>query len=289
MTAVERAVRLLARCSFPPPGTAITCAVSGGADSLALLALAAEAGCRVTAVHVDHGLRDGSSAETEVVRSAAARFGTAFRAERVIVEPGANLEARAREARYAALPPAVLTGHTADDQAETVLLNLLRGAGLSGLSGFRPENRPIRRLRRAETHALCGELGLAPVHDASNDDPRFRRNRVRSELIPLIDDIAQRDVTAVLARQADGLRDDARLLDELALAIDPTDARALASAPVALARRAVRQWLRDGPELHPPDVATVERVLAVARGDVVACEVGQGRSVRRGSGRLTLS
>lgn len=220
---------------------------------------------------------------------AAARFGTAFRAERVVVEPGANLEARARAARYAVLPPEVLTGHTADDQAETVLLNLLRGAGLSGLSGFRPEHRPIRRLRRAETSALCNELGLSPVHDASNADLRFRRNRVRSELIPLIDDIAQRDVTAVLARQADSLRDDAGLLDELALAIDPTDASALAGAPVALARRAVRQWLRDGAELHPPDAATVERVLAVARGDVVACEVGQGRSVRRGSGRLTLS
>ena len=289
MTAIERAASLLARCSFPAPGTAVTCAVSGGADSLALLALAAQAGCAVTAVHVDHGLRDGSAAEAEVVRSAAARFGTAFRAESVVVEPGANLEARARAARYAALPLAVLTGHTADDQAETVLLNLLRGAGLSGLAGFRPEHRPLRRLRRAETHALCNELGLSPVHDASNNDPRFRRNRVRSELFPLLDDIAQRDVAAVLARQADGLREDAQLLDELALAIDPTDASALAGAPVALARRAIRRWLRRGVELHPPDAATVERVLAVARGEAVACEVGQGRSVRRGSGRLTLS
>lgn len=288
MTAVEPA-SLVARCSFPAAGSSVTCAVSGGADSLALLALAVEAGCRVTAVHVDHGLRVGSDMESEVVQSAAERFGATFRAERVAVDPGPNLEARARAARYAVLPPMALTGHTADDQAETMLLNLLRGAGLTGLAGFRPEYRPLRLLRRSETHGLCAELGLTPVHDTSNTDPRFRRNRVRSELLPLLDDISRRDVTAVLARQSDTLRDDGELLDDLALAVDPTDARALADAPVALARRAVRRWLRSGAELHPPDAATVERVLAVARGEAVACEVGHGRSVRRGSGRLTLS
>lgn len=286
---VTEVARLLDRCVFPAPGTVVTCAVSGGADSLSLLVLAVEAGCRVTAVHVDHGLRKGSEGEVEVVRAAAARFGALFRAERVDLAPGPNLEARARSARYAVLPPGTLTGHTADDQAETMVINLLRGAGLTGLAGFHPEHRPLRRLRRPETHALCADLDLVPVRDPSNDDPRFRRNRVRAELFPLFDDIAQRDVAALLARQADSLRDDGQLLDELALAIDPTDAAALARAPVALARRAVRRWLRTGAELHPPDAATVERVLMVARGEAVACDVGQGRSVRRGSGRLTLS
>src|SRR5205085_8899120 len=121
---------LLGRCVFPGAGTVVTCAVSGGADSLALLVLAVGAGCEVTAVHVDHGLREGSAAEADLVRAAAARFGAGFVAERVMVAPGANLEARARAARYGVLPADVLTGHTADDQAETVLLNLLRGAGL---------------------------------------------------------------------------------------------------------------------------------------------------------------
>src|SRR5437773_12396513 len=80
--------RLLPRCSFPPPGTAVACAVSGGADSLALLVLAVAAGCRATAVHVDHGLRVGSAGEADVVRDAAARFGAAFRAEPAPVTPG---------------------------------------------------------------------------------------------------------------------------------------------------------------------------------------------------------
>ncbi|MDP1820667.1 MAG: tRNA lysidine(34) synthetase TilS [Acidimicrobiales bacterium] len=279
---------LLARCSFPERGAAVACGVSGGADSLALLALARAAGCDVTALHVDHGLRPGSDREAQVVASAAERFGAAWRSVRVLVEPGPNLEARARAVRRAALPPDVLLGHTADDQAETVLLNLLRGAGLDGLSGFRPQQHPIRRLRRAETHALCAELGLAPVHDPSNADPRHRRNRVRHDLLPLLDAVAERDVAAVLARQADVLRDDAELLDLLASALDPTDAKALALAPEPLARRAVRTWLRSGAELHPPDAAAVARVLRVARGEARACDVGGGLEVRRQRGVLRL-
>jgi tRNA(Ile)-lysidine synthase len=208
----------------------------------------------------------------------------------VEVAPGPNLEARARAARYRALPAGALTGHTADDQAETVLLNLLRGAGLDGLAGIHTDGRrPLLGLRRAETHALCAELGLVPVADPSNEDRAHRRNRVRHELVPLLDAVAERDVAALLARQATLLADDAAALDELALGLDPADAAALTAAPVAVARRAVRAWLRAGSddECHPPDAAAVERVLAVARGDAVATEVG-GRRVARSHGRLRL-
>jgi tRNA(Ile)-lysidine synthase len=283
MTAVAD---LLARSSFPPPGSPTTCAVSGGADSLALLVLAVEGGCEVTAVHVDHGLRPGSGREADLVAGVAERWGAAFRSEVVDVPAGPDLEARARRARYDVLPNDVLTGHTADDQAETVLLNLLRGAGLDGLTGFDPTRRPLRALRRRETHKLCAALGIQPFHDPSNDDPRFRRNRVRHELLPLLDAIAERDVAALLARQADHLRADADLLDELSRSLDPTDARALAAAPAPLAARAVRRWLRTGPEHHPPDAAAVARVLAVARGEATACEVGGGLVVRRHAQRL---
>jgi tRNA(Ile)-lysidine synthase len=281
-----RLAELLARCSFPAAGTDVTCAVSGGADSLALLVLAVEAGCRVTAVHVDHGLRPGSAAEADVVAAVARSRGAAFRAERVTVAPGPNLEARARAARYAVLPPGVLTGHTADDQAETVLVNLLRGSGLDGLAGMRAEGHPLLRIRRAETQALCTALGLTPVEDPTNASPAHRRNRIRHELLPLLDAIADRDVAALLARQASTLRDEAGLLDALARALDPTDARALAAAPAALARRAVRLWLTCG---YPPDAGAVERVLAVARGEAVACDVGGGRRVERSGQRLRLA
>ena len=280
--------RLLDRCRFPELGSRLTCAVSGGADSLALLFLATEAGCRVTAVHVDHGLRPGSASEADVVAAAASRFGAAFRAERADVGPGPNLEARARDARRAVLPPGAATGHTADDQAETILLNLLRGAGLDGLAGMRPgPAKPILALRRAETHELCAALGLEPVVDPSNADPAFRRNRVRHELLPLLDAVAGRDVAGVLARQAALLRDDAEVLDELAAAVDASDSRALAAAPPAVARRAVRRLLAaTEPAGHPPSAAAVERVLAVARHQATACEVEGGRRVRRSVGRL---
>ena len=283
------AAALVARCTFPPPGTEVTCGVSGGPDSLALLVLAVEAGCRTTAVHVDHGLRPGSAAEADVVGEAAARFGAGFAAVRAPVAPGPNLEARARAARLAALPAGALLGHTADDLAETVLLNVLRGAATDGLAGFDPRRRPIRHLRRADTEALCAALELRPVRDPSNDDRAHRRNRVRHELLPLLADVAARDVVPVLARQAELLRADAELLDELAAGIDPTDAAALAAAPPALARRAVRRWLRAGDEQHPPDRASVERVLAVARGAAVACEVAGGRTVRRRAGQLVVT
>jgi tRNA(Ile)-lysidine synthase len=282
------AAALLGRPTFPPPGTQVTCAVSGGADSLALLILGVAAGCEVTAVHVDHGLRPGSAAEAEVVATAATRVGARFRRARAPVPPGPNLEARARAARYAVLPADVLTGHTADDQAETVLLNLLRGAGLDGLGGMSPQGHPLLGVRRAETRALVAAEGLVPVDDASNRDPAFRRNRVRAELLPLLDAIAERDVAAVLARQAELLRDEAAVLDDLAAAIDPADAPALAAAPPPLARRAVRRWLAAGRE-HPPSAPAVERVLDVARGTRRATEVGGGRRVSRRAGRLRLS
>ncbi len=281
---------LLARATFPPKGTAVTAAVSGGADSLALLVLAVEAGLECTAVHVDHGLRPGSADEAGVVEAACARLGARFIAETVDVQAGPNLEARAREARYAVLPPDVMTGHTADDQAETALLNLLRGAALPGLAGMRPgPRRPLLRLRRADTETLCCALGLEPVRDPSNLDPSFRRNRVRHELLPLLDAIAERDIAAVLARQADIVRADDDLLVQLAGAIDVTDAAALAVAPLPLARRAVRKWLAGAGDGSPPSAGEVERVLAVARVEAAACEVSGGRRVERSGMRLRLT
>ncbi|HUC36607.1 MAG TPA: tRNA lysidine(34) synthetase TilS [Acidimicrobiales bacterium] len=277
--------RLLELCTFPEPGSDLVCAVSGGPDSLALLVLAVEAGCNVTAVHVDHGLRPGSGSEADVVAQAARRCGAEFRAERVEVEPGGNLEARARAARRAAVGEEAATGHTMDDQAETVMVNLLRGAGLDGLAGMRHGTQhPLLSLRRSDTRALCRNVGLEPVEDPSNLDMRFVRNRVRHELLPLCSEIAGRDVVPLLARQAGILQAEAELLDALASDIDASDARALRSAPTALARRATRRWLRsDG---YPPDLAAVERVLAVARGEAPATDLAPGRRVRRSRGTL---
>ena len=284
VSASSFATGLLERCTFPTSGT-LHCAVSGGADSLALLLLASRTQQPVVAWHVDHGIRRNSADEFALVRQVAEALGAEAELRNVRVEPGPNLEARAREARFAVLPPDVLTGHTADDQAETVLINLLRGSGTAGLAGMRRDHHPLLRIRRSETHALCAEVGVQPLHDPMNDDDRYQRVRLRNEAIPLLREIAQRDVVDLISRQAETLRDDNDLLDELAAMIDATDARALADSPVALARRAIRQWLADP---LPPDAATVERVLTVARGEATACDVGRGRQVRRSHQRLGL-
>lgn len=286
----ERHRELLARCWFPDPGTSLVCGVSGGADSLALLVLAVAAGCRVTAVHVDHGLREGSQSESRLVAEVAERLGARFRSERVALEPGPNLEARARAARLGVLGADAALGHTADDRAETILMNLLRGAGPDGLAGIRPGPRhPIVELRRSDTEAVCAASSLVPFVDPSNLDPMFLRNRVRHELLPLLADLAHRDTVPVLVRQGDLLADVADHLRRAASLLDVTDARALAAADVVVARVAVREWLRaDAPETHPPDVATVERVLAVARLDAASTDIGAGRRVERTAGRLRL-
>jgi tRNA(Ile)-lysidine synthase len=274
---------------------------SGGADSLALLAFATAASLAPVAVHVDHRLRDGSDREVDLVRRHADALGVTTRAETVDVGDGSNLEARARDARYAALrrsgdavgASAVLVAHTADDQAETVLLNLLRGAGSAGMAGMAPERdgvvRPLLGVRRADTREVCARLGFTPVHDPTNDDTAFRRAWIRHELLPFLERGARRDLVPVLARQAALLRDESTFLDELAGASwPPQDAfdepavAPLVALPDVLARRAIRRWLG----APPPSLAEVERVLAVARGERRAAQLAGERTVTRSRGRL---
>ena len=283
----------------PPDVTApVVVGCSGGADSLALLALAVDDGLAPTAVHVDHGLRAGSDREADFVADAAARLGAGFDARQVTVAPGPNLEARARAVRYDALEAArvehgataVLVAHTADDQAETVVLNLLRGSGSAGLAGMPARRghvvRPLLGARRADVRAECTHRQLTPWEDPSNDDLAFRRNWIRHEVLPLLERGTGRDLTPLLNRQADVLRAESDFLDALARAAWPGEsgarARDLAALPDPLARRAVRCWL--GPP--PPALDEVDAVLAVARGERRAVDLAGGRRVQRRAGVL---
>ena len=285
---MSTAAALLERCSFPGPGAPLACAVSGGADSLALAVLAVEAGCIVTAYHVDHGLRPGSDREAERVEAAAKVLGAAFVALSVQCELGPNLEARARAARFAAMPAGVATGHTADDRAETVLINLLRGAGPDGVVGMHPGlSHPILGLRRFETAAICAAAGLEPIVDPTNRDPAFVRNRVRHELLPLMAAIAGRDPVPLLVRFAEVASEDVALLERLAQPIDEHSVAELRSAPLPLRRRALRRLVREARATpYAPDLATIARMLAVVDGSARGCDVGGGVRVRRSAGQL---
>nr|WP_255495645.1 tRNA lysidine(34) synthetase TilS [Nocardia sp. GTS18] len=204
----------------------VVVALSGGADSLALVAGAVIECGAVTAVVVDHRLQDGSG---EVARRAAdqALALGCVDAQVVAVEVGreGGVEAAARAARYAALESVrdgrpVLLGHTLDDQAETVLLGLARGSGGRSIQGMvawnEPWGRPLLGVRRAQTEQLCADLGLEAWRDPHNDDPAYTRVRVRNEVLPLLEDVLGGGVAQALARTADQLRADGAVLDDLA-------------------------------------------------------------------------
>jgi tRNA(Ile)-lysidine synthase len=289
--------RLRGMDGVEPP---VVVACSGGADSLALLAFAVALGLEPVAVHVDHGIRSGAGDESIHVATYAAGLGARFRSERVSVAPGPNVEARARAARYDALERArvasgaevVLVGHTADDQAETVILNLLRGSASGGLGAMATRRanlvRPMLDLRRTDTEAVCAAIGVEPLTDPMNDDVSLRRVWVRREVLPLLSAGAGRDLVPVLARQAEILRSESDELDRQAGAAwpgaGPPAARALAALAPVLARRAVRLWVG----APVPSFAEVERVLAVARGTARAAQLAGGRTVVRSAGELRL-
>ena len=136
--------------------------------------------------------------------------------------------------------------------------------------------------------------GVEPFRDPTNSDPRFRRNRLRSEALPLLCDVAGRDLVPVLARQAALAAEDVDLLETMASNIDPCDVGALRDVPAPLARRALRRWLRSAPagggdDLHPPSAAELARVMDVVEGRYTACELSGGRRVSRRAGRLALT
>ena len=281
---------LLERCTFPEAGSTVDLAVSGGPDSCGLAILATAAGLDATLHHVDHRLRAGGPAEAALVASLAELLGAQFVAHTVAVGAGGNLEARARDARRAALPSGVLTGHTMDDQAETVLLNLLRGSGIDGLAGMSSTTKPMLGLRRAEVRVLVETRGVPVVSDPTNFDLALRRNLVRARVLPELSRVAGRDLVPVLARQASILRDDAAWLDAAAITAvpDPADVAALRDAPPALRRRRLRAFARDSASrgAHPPSSSEVDRIEAVVSGEAVATELAGGRRVARRGGRL---
>lgn len=266
------------------PGDALSVAVSGGADSLALLAGAIAEADVVRALIVDHQLQHGSDEVARMAAKAASELGATPQILPVQVGRDGGLEAAARDARYAALASArdgspVLLGHTLDDQAETVLLGLARGSGPRSIWGMRefddPWGRPLLGIKRETTREACRDLGLEPHVDPHNFSPEFTRVRIRQEVLPLLEDVLGGGVAEALARTADQLRDDGYVLDELAAALlrearRPTglDAATLRPQPAALRRRVIRSWLLDSGAraVNDVQVRAIDRLVTDWRG-----------------------
>jgi tRNA(Ile)-lysidine synthase len=309
VSAVDQVLRDLAR---PSAGEALVVGVSGGADSVALLdallLLAPPWRLRVVAAHLDHALRPDSGDDAAFCVDLCRRLGVPLRvgvadvAGRMRRERG-GIEEAARHERYAFLrkvkeeegAAAIAVAHTRDDQAETFLLRLLRGAGGTGLAAMRTRSRdlirPLLAVTREEVLAHLRERGLPWREDPTNDDPRFRRNRVRRELIPYLESRINPSARKALARAAALAADESELLAglarELAERIGRRDGEGvvlarpgLASAPRALARLAIRHWLAEVGGLREVSAAHVERILALA-----ACERASGRRLPLPGGR----
>src|SRR5689334_2679313 len=324
------------KLKLPVSGETVVVAVSGGADSTALLLAIAELKSQyklhvnVCVAHLDHRLRKSSAKDAKWVSELAAELG--FRAvigrSKVAEQArtsGENLEQAARKARYAFLERTakqvsanyVLTAHTMDDQAETVLLRLMRGSGGDGLGGMeavRPlaKNsavklvRPMLWARRLETEDYCRLRKTEFLSDEMNDDQTFARVRVRKQLLPLMQSFNNRVVEA-LSRTAAQLREDGALLfdnsgallrqavvstqqnETAAPALPALDVKVLANAPPALRRRALREWLSEARgnarRLEMVHLLAVEKLLEGNAGGRVV-ELPQGGRVRRRRNRL---
>lgn len=276
----------------------IVVACSGGPDSVVLADVAmrlaaADALGPVTLAYIDHQLRADSAGDGVRVAELAAQGGAGFVSRAVTVAPAGSLEDAARRARYAALDAIagelgagwVLVGHTATDQAETVLMRLCRGTGVIGLAAIPAVRgryaRPLLDVPRAEVEAYRAGRGLAAVSDPMNADLRFARSRIRHQILPRLreSEPAIDDHLVQLARSA---REAREVIEAAAAAVPADDAGALAAAPPAVAKCAVAR-AAEVAGLGPLAAAHLEAVLALCRrppAGTVAIDLPGGRAIR---------
>jgi len=281
------------------PGSPVVAMLSGGRDSVCMLDLAVRAAGSdwVTALHVNYGLRDDSDEDERHCAELCEMLGTDLEIERPRRPEGpGNLQSWARDVRYAAAArlalaagATIVTGHTADDQVETILYRLASSPSRRALLGMKPHDgrlaRPLLGFTRAETTAYCEQRGLTWREDASNAEPAYARNRVRHGLLPELGKIHPSAAENVL-RTAALLRDEAEVLDALVDA----ELRGSAEAPrstIALARfaelppalrRLVLQRLADGAAGRPVAGAArfAEQVASLRRTGVAKLDLGAG-------------
>lgn len=317
MTSLQQQVRrTIRRHALCPPGSRVLVGLSGGSDSVALTLLLQELSEHgdftvVALAHVNHQLRPDAGRDERFCREFAARISLPIHVETVDVRSYAasqrlSLEDAARRLRYESLrrcaveihADRVAVGHTRDDQAETFLLKLIRGAGMTGLGGIYPHRgdviRPLLEVSRADLRKYLGEAGQTWVEDDTNANLRNPRNRIRHRVLPELNEAAGADTTYAIARAAGLARDDSQWLDQLADARFRALAReapygldidvvALHAEPLPVQRRTLLEGLRivaDGREIG---LEHVEAALGVAAGltggvDVPGCRV----ELRRG-------
>lgn len=261
---MERALEAARRSGLVRAGEPLLVMLSGGGDSVCLLDVAVRLGAEVSALHVDHGLRADSAADAELCGELCERLGVGLTVERVELGGAGNLQAQAREARYALAERHArgdyAAAHTASDQAETVLYRLAVSPGRRALLGMAPRRgrlvRPLLAITRAEAREHCRARGLEWLEDPANADVRFARARVRAEVLPALRELnpaAERNIAETAAQ----LREEGEALDAL-VPRSPLTLDVLRDAPPAVARIALRE--ASGTHVTRADA---ERILAL--------------------------
>lgn len=287
--------------------------VSGGRDSLVLLhALVSLGYQKLVVCHLDHGLRGRESrADAALVRRRARTLNLPFETARVLTarvakETGKSIELAARDLRLAFFTRCARThrcsrlflAHHADDQIETCLFNFLRGAGAAGLAGIKPISqvgpltilRPLLQLSGPDIAAFARSQRLTWREDASNAEPVHTRNRLRHEILPVIESVMNPNFRASILRAAEILREEDAWMDSLVPPV-PTRlvTRDLVAMPVALRRRFVRRWLAQN-EIFQPGFEETERVLSLLNDGAGPAKINlpQGHHARRRAGEIFL-
>ena len=272
---LNKMLAAIRRYEMVQPGDTVICAVSGGADSMALLwgmwLLKEKLGITVEAAHYNHKLRaEESDNDAEFVAKFCDFHDIRLHSGSGNVVAGAKgLEAAARDARYrflGCLNGTIATAHTADDNAETVLMHLIRGSGLRGLGGITPKSdrliRPMLDVTRAQVEEFLNENYIRHIEDSSNATDAYLRNRLRHHVMPLLR-AENPSIATGLSAAAQRIRQDAVLLDHLAEKLDRQDVNALRDAPGPLRRRAIEGLLRENgfPEPSAEHIRQAEQVV----------------------------
>ncbi len=315
----DKLLAAVERYGLLEPGDRVLAAVSGGQDSLALAVLLGDLredlGISLAIGHLHHGLRAEADADQAYVAALAERLGCEFVTERAEVaalarERRIGLEVAGREARYAFFERAarsqglnkVALGHTASDRAETLLMNLMRGAGLRGLASIPPRRgmfvRPLILATRQETADFCRSRGLEVRHDNLNSDPAYRRNRVRAELLPKLEADYGPGVEAALCRAAEYAWEELEWTEPLvAEAVERcTEGEGLRAAevrelPPGLRQRVLREFLQRAGRTEDISAERWEAFfdLATRAESGKQVELGRGLSVCKEYGLLKLA
>lgn len=296
----NRLLKFVREQNLIAPGDTVICAVSGGADSVAMLfalyLLREKLGITLEAAHFNHNLRGEESLRDETfVRELCARYEIPLHVASGEIRPGKKgLEAAARDARYAfleSLPGKIATAHTADDNAETILMHLVRGTGLKGLGGIAPQRgkliRPMLGITRREVEDFLAEWHLPHVEDSTNETDAFLRNRLRHHVMPLLA-AENPKIAENLSQMALRLREDEACLSQLSRYETLPEVETLRTLPSSVRSRMLERFLKENGVREPEDVHIAQaEALVFSESPSASAAFPGGVTLSRQYGHLT--